>query len=54
MKDIAHNIGFEIVYGDTDTLFLNYVDNSNAVEVISKFKQECNKHVTVLSNYTFR
>jgi len=29
MKDIAHNIGFEIVYGDTDSLFLNYVDNSN-------------------------
>jgi DNA polymerase, archaea type len=47
MKDIAHNIGFEIVYGDTDSLFLNYVDNSNAVEVISKFKEECNKQLGV-------
>jgi DNA polymerase, archaea type len=47
MKDIAHNIGFEIVYGDTDSLFLHYVDNSNAVEVISKFKEECNKQLGV-------
>src|SRR5215831_19373918 len=47
MKYIAHNIGFQIVYGDTDSLFLNYVDNSNAVEVISKFKEECNKQLGV-------
>jgi DNA polymerase, archaea type len=47
MKDIAHKIGFEIVYGDTDSLFLNYVDNSNAVEVISKFKEECNKQLGI-------
>ncbi|MGC2570591.1 MAG: DNA polymerase domain-containing protein, partial [Candidatus Nitrosopolaris sp.] len=47
MKDIAHNMGFEIVYGDTDSLFLNYVHNSDAVEVISKFKEECNKRLGV-------
>jgi DNA polymerase, archaea type len=47
MKGIAQNMGFDIVYGDTDSLFLNYVDNSNAVEVISKFKEECNKQLGV-------
>ncbi|MGB6591746.1 MAG: DNA polymerase domain-containing protein, partial [Candidatus Nitrosopolaris sp.] len=47
MKDIAQNIGFEIVYGDTDSLFLNYVNMSNVAEAISKFKVECNKQLDV-------
>jgi DNA polymerase elongation subunit (family B) len=43
MKDIAVNLGFEIVYGDTDSLFLynkkNYAgnDNHNTYDIISQF-----------------
>jgi DNA polymerase I len=47
MQEIARNTGFEIVYGDTDSLFLNYNNNNdvsigkNAEEVISEFREEC-------------
>ena len=27
MQEIATNMGFEIVYGDTDSLFLKYINN---------------------------
>lgn len=48
MKDIAQQIGFEIVYGDTDSLFLNYVNMGSVVaEDISKFKEECNKQLGI-------
>jgi DNA polymerase elongation subunit (family B) len=48
MKDIAQNIGFEIVYGDTDSLFLNYVNSGSAeLEALSKFKEECNRQLGV-------
>jgi DNA polymerase elongation subunit (family B) len=52
MKDIAQNMGFEIVYGDTDSLFLHYrkekADISPSVgEYISKFKEECSKQLGV-------
>jgi DNA polymerase, archaea type len=53
MKGIAQNIGFEIVYGDTDSLFLHYDDNSNTSlgldikENLSKFKEECSRQLGV-------
>jgi DNA polymerase I len=48
MKDIAQNMGFDIVYGDTDSLFLNCVNmNTAETEAISKFKEECNKQLGV-------
>ena len=59
MKNIAKNIGFEIVYGDTDSLFLhnphgNDNDENNeaglsiTTEVaLSKFKEECNKQLGI-------
>jgi DNA polymerase elongation subunit (family B) len=41
-------MGFEIVYGDTDSLFLNYVSMGSAeAEAISNFKEECNKQLGV-------
>jgi DNA polymerase elongation subunit (family B) len=50
MQDIATNMGFEIVYGDTDSLFL-YNRNENCErskeELISQFTKECNKHLGV-------
>jgi len=47
MQEIATNIGFEIVYGDTDSLFLRYVSNNNAAEAISKFQQECTRQLGI-------
>ena len=47
MKQIAENMGFEIVYGDTDSLFLHHDNNDktcldlNFKESLSKFKEEC-------------
>ena len=29
MQEIARTMGFEVVYGDTDSLFLNYVKSNN-------------------------
>jgi DNA polymerase, archaea type len=45
MQEIATHIGFEIVYGDTDSLFLRYINNNNVAEAISRFQQECNKEL---------
>ncbi len=52
MKDIAQNMGFEIVYGDTDSLFLHTGNNktdlsSNIEEGVSKFKEECSKQLGI-------
>jgi DNA polymerase elongation subunit (family B) len=52
MKDIAQNMGFEIVYGDTISLFLHYrkekADISPTVgEYVSRFKEECSKQLGV-------
>ncbi|MGA9152806.1 MAG: DNA polymerase domain-containing protein [Candidatus Nitrosopolaris sp.] len=49
MKDISQNMGFDIVYGDTDSLFLNCANMNTAeeIEIISKFKEECNKQLGV-------
>jgi len=54
MKDISQNMGFDIVYGDTDSLFLNCTNMNTAEEseVISKFKEECNKKLGVDVEYT--
>jgi len=30
----ATTMGFEVVYGDTDSLFLNYVNSNNVVQAI--------------------
>jgi len=56
MKDIAKNIGFEIVYGDTDSLFIHR-DNNNwnnevglsldTEESIIMFKEECIKQLAI-------
>jgi DNA polymerase elongation subunit (family B) len=36
------------VYGDTDSLFLNYVNRDTAeTEAISEFKEECNRQLGV-------
>jgi DNA polymerase I len=52
MKDIGQSMGFEIVYGDTDSLFLHYGSNKtdsslNIEEEISKFKEECSKQLGI-------
>lgn len=52
MQDIAANMGFEIVYGDTDSLFIYYKDQNttettNTQEIISKLQQECNKELGI-------
>ena len=47
MQEIATNMGFEVVYGDTDSLFLyNKVHDINH-ETISTFKEECNKQLGI-------
>lgn len=52
MKEIAEEIGIKNVYGDTDSLFVNYEDNEtdlsqHAEESLSKFKEECRKQVGI-------
>jgi DNA polymerase elongation subunit (family B) len=57
MKDIAKNMGFEIVYGDTDSLFLYQHDNNNhdsetglslyIKENLSRLRDECNKQLGI-------
>jgi DNA polymerase elongation subunit (family B) len=50
MQEIVRNMGFEIVYGDTDSLFLsNRFENSEGSkeELISRFTEECNKQLGV-------
>jgi DNA polymerase elongation subunit (family B) len=46
MRDIAENIRFEIVYGDTDSLFLHNRDygssgTTSSRDIISRFQEEC-------------
>lgn len=61
MKDIAQNMGFEIVYGDTDSLFLHLENNIdanktglslNTEESVSKFKEECSKRLGIEVEHT--
>jgi DNA polymerase elongation subunit (family B) len=50
MQEIARNMGFEIVYGDTDSLFLrNRFENgeSSKEELVSRFTEECNKQLGI-------
>jgi DNA polymerase elongation subunit (family B) len=57
MKDIAKDMGFEIVYGDTDSLFLYQHDNNNhdsetglslyIKENLSRLRDECNKQLGI-------
>ena len=44
MQDIAKGLGFEIVYGDTDSLFLS---NPQSRESLSKFQEECSKQLDI-------
>ena len=52
MQEIATKMGFDVVYGDTDSLFL-YNRNENGEsskeekELISEFTEECNKQLGV-------
>ena len=52
MKDIAEYKGFEIIYGDTDSLLLYYDNNKTGLgldieENLSKFKEECRRQLGV-------
>jgi DNA polymerase, archaea type len=52
MQEIATNMGFEVVYGDTDSLFVHYKNydnngNTNMQEIISKIQEECNKQLGI-------
>jgi DNA polymerase elongation subunit (family B) len=47
MQEIARDIGFEIVYGDTDSLFLRHINNNDTAEAISKFQETCNKQLGI-------
>lgn len=52
MQDIAANVGFETVYGDTDSLFICYKDHdttgiTNTQEFVLKFKHECNRQLGI-------
>jgi DNA polymerase elongation subunit (family B) len=47
MHETATAMGFEVVYGDTDSLFLNYINSNNTAEAISKFKQECTRQLGI-------
>jgi DNA polymerase, archaea type len=51
MQEIATTVGFKVVYGDTDSLFLNYMNISNTTEAILKFQQECNKQLGIEVEY---
>jgi DNA polymerase, archaea type len=43
MQDIAIDLGFEIIYGDTDSLFLH----NAAKESLSKFQDSCNRDLDI-------
>jgi DNA polymerase elongation subunit (family B) len=55
MKDIAASMDFEIVYGDTDSLFIRYnghIGIINRQEIISKLQQECRKQLGIEVEHT--
>ncbi|HJT49028.1 MAG TPA: DNA polymerase domain-containing protein [Nitrososphaeraceae archaeon] len=43
MQDTARNLGFEIIYGDTDSLFLHNAPK----ESLSRFQDSCNKDLDI-------
>ncbi len=43
MQDTARDLGFEIIYGDTDSLFLHNAPK----ESLSKFKDLCNRELDI-------
>jgi DNA polymerase, archaea type len=50
MQEIATKMGFDVVYGDTDSLFLynrNGNGKSSKEEIILQFTEECNKQLGV-------
>jgi DNA polymerase elongation subunit (family B) len=53
MKKIANEMGFSVLYGDTDSLFVNNIKNNKD---ISKFIDDCKKKLNVSVNHekTFR
>jgi DNA polymerase elongation subunit (family B) len=52
MQEIATNMGFEVVYGDTDSLFLNNKVHDNDHETISVFQEACNKQLGIEVEHT--
>jgi DNA polymerase, archaea type len=44
MQDIAKRLGFEIIYGDTDSLFLNNPPSKNS---LCKFQNMCSKELDI-------
>jgi DNA polymerase elongation subunit (family B) len=44
MQNIAHSLGFEIIGGDTDSLFLNNPPSKKALEI---FKEKCKEQLDV-------
>jgi DNA polymerase, archaea type len=52
MQDIAnHEYGFEIIYGDTDSLFLNNTSSDKLKAFQEKFKKEHDIELEVKNNY---
>lgn len=50
MQEIAEEMDLKVVYGDTDSLFIDLstqVNNNILHEYVSKFKEECNNHLGV-------
>lgn len=47
MQEIATIMGFDIVYGDTDSLFLNHVGSNGTAQIISKFRHECTRELGI-------
>jgi DNA polymerase I len=57
MQEIATNMSFEIVYGDTDSLFIHHNNhdnngNTNVQEIISKFQEICNSQLGIEVEHT--
>jgi DNA polymerase elongation subunit (family B) len=57
MQSIASKVGFEIVYGDTDSLFIHHKDHDNIESTImrdalSKFLQDCHKELSIEVEHT--
>lgn len=47
MQEFAADLGFQVVYGDTDSLFLRYANNDKIIEAVSKFQEICNKQLGI-------